>query len=552
MDQLNNYILLIDSYFGSAPWFPLSLLATGIFFTIYLGFPQIRYFKKGWNILGSGGLSAAKGLTSPFQALSTALSGTVGTGNIGGVAMAIFIGGPAALFWMWITAFLGMTTKFVEVTLSHKYRKKTSSGSISGGPMIYMEDGLNMKWLGYIFAFCLLVSTFGSGNMPQIDNISNTMNSSFGIDPLLTAISMTVLVGLVIIGGINRIASFAASIVPAMAFIYVLGSLSVLLFNYSNILPSFYIVMHDVFNGTAVVGGFLGASFSTAFTYGVARGLYSNEAGQGSSPIAHATSNTEHSVEEGFVSILEPFIDTIVICTLTGLVILASGVWTEKYQTDFENTSMYFLSQENSTKSFDEQINSYQSCRNSGDSCFSGDIEIRKGKIVSGNTVFHNRSLAEDIVIYKGINFYDGLIEIEDGILATSGIRVEGKSLVKSAVLTSKAFNKGFFGNYGEFIVSIGLLLFAFSTMITWSYYGDRCAAYLFGEKSIIYYRFFYLGAIFIAGSGFIDTGIIWNFALITVAASTLPNLIAMILLRKEIKSLLLDYVVRDKKDKLT
>ena len=542
MDQLNNYILLIDSYFGSAAWFPLSLLATGIFFTFYLGFPQIRFFRKGWTILGAGGFSGSKGLTSPFQALSTALSGTVGTGNIGGVAMAIFIGGPAALFWMWITAFLGMTTKFVEVTLSHKYRKKIGSVGVSGGPMIYMEEGLNMKWLGYIFAFCLLVSTFGSGNMPQIDNISNTLNSSFGINPLITAVVMTTLVGLVIIGGINRIASFAASIVPTMALIYIIGSLSVLVFNYSNILPSLYVIIHDVFNGTAVVGGFLGASFSTAFTYGVARGLYSNEAGQGSSPIAHATSNTEHSVEEGFVSILEPFIDTIVICTLTGLVILASGVWTEKYQTEFERTSMYFLSETDSKKPSSDLIDAYKDCRDDSE-CFSGEIEISQGKLIKNNAIFHNRSLAEEVFFYQEGILYNGSISIENGLLASSNIDVAGKSLVKSAVLTSKAFNKGFFGNYGEFIVSIGLLLFAFSTMITWSYYGDRCASYLFGEGSVIYYRIFYLGAIFVAGSGLIDTGIIWNFALITVAASTLPNLIAMVLLRKEIKSLLKDYL---------
>ena len=230
MEILNNYILFLDSYFGSAPWFPLLLLSIGIFFTFYLGIPQIRHFTKGWKILFSSGKDN-EGQTSPFQALSTALSGTVGTGNIGGVAMAIFIGGPAALFWMWVTAFLGMTTKFVEVTLSHKYRKLNQSNVISGGPMIYMEKGLNMKWLGIIFAFCLLISTFGSGNMPQIDNISSTLNSSFGINTILSSLLITTLVGLVIIGGINRIANFAGSIVPTMALIYVIGSLSVLIFN---------------------------------------------------------------------------------------------------------------------------------------------------------------------------------------------------------------------------------------------------------------------------------------------------------------------------------
>ena len=544
MDQLNKYILLIDSYFGSAAWFPLTLLATGIFFTIYLGFPQIRNFKKGWKVLSKGGFSGSKGLTSPFQALSTALSGTVGTGNIGGVAMAIFIGGPAALFWMWVTAFLGMTTKFVEVTLSHKYRKYDESGSISGGPMIYMEKGLNMKWLGLIFAFCLLVSTFGSGNMPQIDNISSTLNSSFGFNTIISSLFITGLVGLVIIGGISRIASFAGSIVPTMALIYVIGSLSVLIFNYSNILPSLYIVIHDVFNGTAIAGGFLGASFSTAFTYGVARGLYSNEAGQGSSPIVHATSNTEQSIEEGFVSILEPFVDTLIICTLTGLVILASGVWTEKYENEFERTSTYYISPEDSSKEIDEQINAYTDCRDKNIKCYEGELTVQDGILQSKNVIFHNRSIAENVLFFKNNELLSGQILIENGLLKSDGITLTGHSLVKSAVLTSKAFNKGFFGSYGEYIVSIGLLLFAFSTMITWSYYGDRCTLYLFGKEALIYYRVLYLVAMFIAGSGLIDTEIIWNFALITVAASTLPNLIGMFLLRKEMKLILKNYLI--------
>ena len=539
MEIFNNYILLLDSYFGSAPWFPLLLLSIGIFFTFYLGIPQIRHFTKGWKILFSSGKDN-EGQTSPFQALSTALSGTVGTGNIGGVAMAIFIGGPAALFWMWVTAFLGMTTKFVEVTLSHHYRLKNNSGELVGGPMIYMEKGLNMKWLGVIFAFCLLVSTFGSGNMPQIDNISSTIESSFGLDPLYTSIAMSLLVASVIIGGIKRISTIAASIVPLMAFIYLIGGLSVLIFNYQNIIPSLEIIILDVFTGSSVMGGFLGASFSLAFTYGVARGLYSNEAGQGSAPIAHATSRTKHSVEEGFVSILEPFIDTLIICTLTGLVILSSGVWTDKFTNNFEKTSMFLVEGTLDENQDAQEILNFLSGNDSTVESFSGNLNVESGKIINNVTVINNRSIAEDVVIMKNNLPYTGLIEVSDKI----GIEydVVGKSLVKSAVLTSKAFNKGFFGNYGEFIVSIGLLLFAFSTVITWAYYGDRCTAYLFGEGAIIYYRVIYVFAFFIAGSGFIDTEIIWNFALITVAASTLPNLISMFLLRDKMKKIIEDY----------
>ena len=540
MELLNNYILLVDSYFGSATWFPLLLLSVGIFFTVYLGVPQLKYFSRGWKILFSSG-KGNEGQTSPFQALSTALSGTVGTGNIGGVAMAIFIGGPAALFWMWLTAFLGMTTKFVEVSLSHAYREKNNSGEISGGPMVYMEKGLNMKWLGMIFAFSLLVSTFGSGNMPQIDNISSTIESSFGIDPLITSIVMSLLVALVIIGGIKRISTIAASIVPVMAFIYLIGGLSVLIFNYENIIPSFQIIILDVFEGTSVVGGFLGASFSLAFTYGVARGLYSNEAGQGSAPIAHATSRTKHSVEEGFVSILEPFIDTIIICTLTGLVILSSGVWTEKFTNSFERTSMFVVSGTLDERRDSKEILNFLYGENTSLKSFSGNLNVISGEIQNSVTIINNRSIAENISVNKNGIPFTGKIVIKDSEF-DSDFEFVGKSLVKSAVLTSKAFNKGFFGSYGEYIVSVGLLLFAFSTVITWAYYGDRCSAYLFGESSIIYYRILYIIAFFIAGSGFLDTEIIWNFALITVAASTLPNLISIFLLRGKMKSLIDTY----------
>ncbi len=540
METLNNYILLVDGYFGSAAWFPLLLLLVGIFFTVYLGVPQFKYFSRGWKILFSSG-KGNEGQTSPFQALSTALSGTVGTGNIGGVAMAIFIGGPAALFWMWITAFLGMTTKFVEVSLSHAYREKNNFGEMAGGPMVYMEKGLNMKWLGTIFAFSLLISTFGSGNMPQIDNISSTIESSFGIDPLMTSVLMSLLVALVIIGGIRRISTIAASIVPLMAFIYLIGGLSVLIFNYENIIPSFQIIILDVFEGTSVVGGFLGASFSLAFTYGVARGLYSNEAGQGSAPIAHATSRTKHSVEEGFVSILEPFIDTIIICTLTGLVILSSGVWTEKFNNTFERTSMYIVDGALEEQKDGYDILNFLSGENSSLISFSGDLYIVSGEIQNKVTILNNRSIAEEVTVNKNGTPFTGKISINNSEI-NADYDFVGKSLVKSAVLTSKAFNKGFFGNYGEYIVSIGLLLFAFSTVITWAYYGDRCSAYLFGESSIIYYRILYIVAFFIAGSGYIDTEIIWNFALITVAASTLPNLISIFLLRKEMKSLINSY----------
>jgi AGCS family alanine or glycine:cation symporter len=269
--------------------------------------------------------------------------------------------------------------------------------------------------------------------------------------------------------------------------------------------------------------------------------LYSNEAGQGSAPIAHATSKTKHSIEEGFVSILEPFIDTLIICTLTGLVILSSGVWTEKFENKFEKSSMFIVEGIYRENENGNEILKFLNGESSTIKYFSGNVMVKDGRFSQDITVLNNRSIAEDVVILKNNFPYTGTLKVENNEFDSS-FEFSGKSLVKSAVLTSKAFNKGYFGNYGEYIVSIGLLLFAFSTVITWAYYGDRCTAYLFGESAVIYYRVLYIIAFFIAGSGFIDTEIIWNFALITVAASTLPNLISIFLLRHKMKSLLSSY----------
>ena len=238
METFNNILLMLDGYLGSAGYFPVLLLGTGLFFTIYLKFPQIRYFGQATRIVrGKYAKKDAPGDTSHFQALTTALSGTVGTGNIGGVALALFLGGPAALFWMWLTAFMGMTTKFVEVTLSHKYRVKTKDGTMAGGPMYYMERKLNMKWLAVIFAVATIVSSIGSGNMPQINSIASAMETTFHIDAWVTGVVLSVFLALVIVGGIKRIAHVAEAIVPTMALIYVVGALIVIFTNYENIVP---------------------------------------------------------------------------------------------------------------------------------------------------------------------------------------------------------------------------------------------------------------------------------------------------------------------------
>ena len=540
LDFLTYY--LVDQY-----WFPAFLIGTGIFFTIYLGFPQIKYFKHGWRILSGKYIKEeTEGDTTPFQALTTALSGTVGTGNIGGVALAIFLGGPAAIFWMWVTAFLGMTTKFVEVTLSHKYREKLPDGSMSGGPMYYIENGLNMKWLAVVFSVCLLLMCLGTGNMPQISSISVVLYDTFSIPKIVTGLVLSILVWMVIIGGIKRIAQIASKLVPFMAFWYIVGGLAVVIGNYENIIPSFKSIFVHIFNPTSAVGGFLGASVAAALTRGVNRGLYSNEAGQGSAPIAHASSKTENPVEEGMVSILEPFIDTIIICTLTGLVILSSGVWTEKFDNKFEASSMLFVEGQYLESNVKDTETLREYYYGSGSNIeLNGTIEVLEGVITSKNiTLMHNRSIAENVVISADNVNFTGSIEIINGrIVNINDFVVKGKSLLLGADLTGKAFTKSIFGDFGQYIVAIGLLLFAFSTVIAWSYYGDRATAHLFGEGWILYYRIIYVAAFFTAS--IIDTKIVWDIATVIGPIATIPNLLALIFLRKEMKQIADGYQIR-------
>ena len=548
MEQFNNFLILLDSNLSGSWWFPALLIGTGIFFTIYLGFPQFKYFNSAFKIVSGKTKSTDQdGETTGFQALTTAMSGAVGTGNIGGVALAIWTGGPAAIFWMWITAIFGMTTKYVEVTLGHKYRTKLSDGSISGGPMYYIEQGLNMKWVAILFAFLMMITAIGSGNMPQINNIALVMNTEFSVPKLFTGLFLGALLWIIIIGGIKRIASVASKIIPIMGLIYFGGALIILAENYQNIIPSFNAIFAQVFTGSAAVGGFLGASFAMSLKYGVARGLYSNEAGQGSSPIAHASSKNK-SIDQGVVSILEPFIDTIVVCSVTALVILSSGVWTQKFDTNFSKTDMVILegtfSDEkniNGDYLYPKQINelnSYVQFLDSDIKEFSGELIVEDGSLINENiTILHSRSIAEDVTIsdQNNSNLFTGILNVDNGKIIES-VDIQGKSLVSSAELTAKAFSQGILGQYGGKLVAIALLLFAFSTSITWCYYGDRSTAYIFGEKGVIWYRNFYVLCFVLAAV--IDTTIVWNIAYVVVALVSIPNLIAMFVLRKEMKSL--------------
>ena len=448
METFTNILEFLTYWLVDQYWFPVFLIGSGIFFTIYLGFPQIKYFKHGWRILsGRYVKDDTQGETTPFQALTTALSGTVGTGNIGGVALAIFLGGPAAIFWMWITAFFGMTTKFVEVTLAHKYREILPDGSISGGPMYYIENGLNMKWLAILFSICLLLMCIGTGNMPQISSIAVIMNDTFDIPKYVTGAILAILLWMVIIGGIKRIAQIASKLVPFMAFWYLVGSFAVIISNYENIIPSLQLIFIHVFTPAAAVGGFLGASVAAALTRGVNRGLYSNEAGQGSAPIAHAAAKTKESAREGAVALMGPFIDTIVVCTMTGLAILSTNVLNT---TDFTG-----------------------------------------------------------------------------------------------ALLTREAFRSGFSfaPDIGSFIVNIAVLLFAYTTMVAWSYYGDRSIEYLVGPKAIKPYRWVYVFFNFLGA--ILPLTFVWNFGDIALSLMTIPNLIGVIFLTGTLKKITSDYFDR-------
>ena len=557
MQEINEFLILIDQYLGSSWWFVPLLLGTGIFFTVYLGFPQVRYFSFALKVVrGRFDKKSDQGDTSHFQALTTALSGTVGTGNIAGVAFAIHLGGPAALFWMLATAMVGMTTKFVEVTLSHKYREKISDGTMSGGPMYFMKNAnflllgkkIDMKWVGILFAFATVLSSFGTGSLPQINSISNSIYSSFGIDKMLTGGILAILLGVVIIGGIKRIAKITERLVPFMDVVYVIGAFSVILFNLENIVPSFISIFSEVFTGSAAVGGFLGASVSFAISRGVNRGLYSNEAGQGSAPIAHASAKTNEPVSEGLVAILEPFIDTIIICTITGLVLLSSGVWNEKHHNLFARADLEVLDRvysENNNEDVENLFNYLNG--NSAIDKYNGSLVVSSGIIQEELTLIHARSIAEDILVYDNDGeLYTGNLTVITGKIQEN-LNIEGKSLVHSAPLTAIAFDRGFLGDYGNYIVSIGLLLFAFSTAIAWSYYGDRAMTYLFGAGSVIYFRIVYVIGFFIAS--FADTTIIWNVSLITIALMTVPNLIGLIWLRQEVKSTIKEYWINFKKE---
>jgi AGCS family alanine or glycine:cation symporter len=450
---LNGGILLetlmkINSAVNGIVWGPLIIIliiGTGTYLSVmtkFFSITKLGYVLKNTLLKMFSKDDKGEGEVTAFQAVATALAATVGTGNIAGVATAIALGGPGAVFWMWLAAIMGMTTKFAEVVLAVNYREKTPDGRFVGGPMYYITNGLgkNWKWLAVIFAVFGTFASFGIGCMVQSNSVALSAQSTFGVPVLATGIILAVLTAAVIVGGIKRIGAFTEKLVPFMAALYILGGLWLLIANVSKVPAAFALIFTNAFTGTAAVGGFTGTVMMQAIRYGVARGIFTNEAGLGSAPIAHAAATTDHPVRQGLWGVFEVFTDTIVICSITALAILVTGVW------------------------------------QSGES---------------------------------------------------------------GAVLSAMAFDTGI-PVVGKYIVSIGLILFAYSTILGWEYYGERCLEYLFGTKPIMAYRIIWVVAVIVGAVGGLT--FMWDLADTLNGLMAFPNLVGLLMLSPVVFKLTKEY----------
>ncbi len=418
------------------------LLVAGLIFSVLFLFPQFRHFKHAIDIVrGKYDDPADKGEINHFQALCAALSATLGLGNIAGVAIAVSAGGPGAIFWMWIAGLLGMCTKFTSVALALYHREITPEGKVHGGPMFTIKNGLpkSLGFLAVFYAVFVVLSSFGAGNMFQSNQMASILFNTVGVPKVASGAVFFILAGLVLVGGIKRIGQVAGNLVPLMVAIYFIGAVGILAVNYEQILPMLYSIVHDAFNGTAAVGGFAGVAFKEVVVQGFRRGVFSNEAGMGSAAIAHSAAKST-PIQEGMVALLEPFIDTIVVCTVTALVILITGVWSSP-------------------------------------------------------------------------------------------------ELAQGSDTTAEAFAM-LYGNFGRYMIMMTVVLFAFSTIISWSYYGEQGIVYLFGEKGVSSYRVVFLIFTFLGAVFRIDT--VLNLSDAVFGLLAVPNLITNMLLavklRKDLK----------------
>ncbi|MEM1117598.1 MAG: sodium:alanine symporter family protein [Bacteroidota bacterium] len=526
------------------------LLGAGLFLTVKLGFIQFRRLGHGFAVAtGRYDDPDEPGDVSHFQALTTALSATVGVGNIAGVAIAIHIGGPGALFWMWITALLGMATKYSEVTLAQQYRDvrtdedgKAWEGSVSGGPMYYIERGLGKSWkpVAVFFAGALMVTSFMTGNAVQANTVATQMFESFQVPVWVTGLVTASIVGVVILGGISRIGKVTSIVAPVMAAVYVAGALVILILNAGAVPGAFASIFTEAFNPTSGVAGTGIGVFLTTMMFGVQRGLFSNEAGQGSAPIAHSAAKTDEPVSEGAVALLEPFIDTILICTMTGLVLISTGAYTATapapLDLDAANVSVV-QADENGT--FGAVIGAEPIAYRDG--IAQGDTQVGRFNI-GVEQLFVDEAQEQP---------FTGTFDPDTQTATTAGGEtldvLYGSTVRTSAPLTSLGFSIGLepigLGGAGEFIVLLSVLLFAISTSISWSYYGDRCANYLFGPKAILPFKAVFVVMHFIGAVLAVTT--IWDLGDVALSLVTIPNVIALIFLSGVLKKLTDSYFDR-------
>ena len=544
LGPIANYLVVwVWDWPSEAPLLAVVLLGTGLFVTLRFGFIQVRGFFHAWAIAsGRYDNPDDEGDLKHYQALTTALSATVGIGNIAGVAIAIRLGGPGALLWMWLTAFFGMALKYLECTLALAHRKVHADGSVSGGPMYYIELGLGKrwKWMGMFFAACAVISSFGSGNMNQSNTMADQMRSQFGIHPIWTGLVCASLVAMVIIGGIRRIGKVTAVLAPAMALMYVTGAMAIILMNVSEVPATFGLIITQAFSPESMVGGAAG-SFMMTLMWGIRRGLFSNEAGQGSAPIAHAAAKTAEPVREGLVASLGPFIDTLMICTMTGLVILLSGAWKDKVERHLSLSEVAVVAVEGIT---DEELRLREAGEEEGWS-----FEVIDGR-ATGASLLVLSSVVEDAhFVGADAQPWNGMVLVDPS--GAPSLRDPGESpeivgnvLLTGAPLTAHGFQKVLPGGLGQMIVTLAVLLFAISTAISWSYYGDRSIEYLVGPKAIPIYRwvfvvFFFLGSI-------LPLEAVWTFGDVALGLMSFPNLIALILLSGGVVKMTREYFSRE------
>lgn len=530
------------------PFMVIVLLGVGFYLTLRLGFIQVRRLGHGIAVAtGRYDDPDDEGDVTHFQALSTALSATVGIGNIAGVAVAIHWGGPGALFWMWMTAALGMATKFAEVTLAQEYRVSETegdwAGSVSGGPMYYIEKGLGprWKWMAVFFAFILGITAFLTGNAIQANTVADNMDAVFGINPILTGLVTAAIVGGVILGGIKRIGRVTGILAPMMAVVYVLGALGVIAFHAGDVFPTLGLIVREAFNPTAGVAGTGVGAVLVTLMWGVRRGLFSNEAGQGSAPIAHAAAKTDEPVSEGVVALLEPFIDTLVICTMTGLVLIMTGVWNDTFPTEI---------------TLDGGDIGYRTTVATGyaETDATGTIEFASGAHVNRAEgapllAWHEAPVDEIFVDEAMTQPFSGTVDPVAGTATgTDGqthTSLWGMAVENGAPLTLQGFRRGLspLGDWGHYIVIISVLLFALSTAISWSYYGDRCANYLFGAAAVLPYKIVFVIMHFVGAV--LPLTVIWNLGDVFLGIVIWPNLIALALLSGKVRELTRSYFER-------